>query len=114
MYRSLLKQNNLKHMFFIYFNFRLELRRYTLNSSNLWAKFRISKFEEETHICKNLKYLGFKELSLCHKLWFSNPYFFSTQCLRPYIFQAKYTDKSNNLSLKYQRFTPSGFKDLGI
>ena len=25
-----------------------------------------------------------KELSLCHKLWFSNLYIFSTQCCRPY------------------------------
>ena len=33
-----------------------------------------------------------KELSLCHRLWFSDPYSVS----------------SNNLSLKYQRFTPSG------
>ena len=54
-----------------------------------------------------------KELSLCHKLWFSNPYIFETQCLRPNIFQTKYTVRSNNLSLKYQRFTPSGSKDIG-
>ena len=24
------------------------------------------------------------------------------------------SDRSNNQSLKYQRFTPSGFKDIGI
>ena len=55
-----------------------------------------------------------KELSLCHKLWFSYPYIFATQCLRPHVFQNKYTVRSNNLSLKYQRFTPSGSKDMGI
>ena len=53
-------------------------------------------------------------MSLCHKLWFSNPYIFGTQCLRPYLFQTKYSVRSNNLSLKYQRFTPSGSKDIGI
>ena len=30
-----------------------------------------------------------KEFSFCcHKLWFSNPYIFATQCRRPLIFQA--------------------------
>ena len=28
-----------------------------------------------------------KELSLCHKLGFSNPYIFGTQCRKPLIFQ---------------------------
>ena len=28
------------------------------------------------------------------------------------LFQTKYTVRSNNLSLKYQRFTPSGSKDI--
>ena len=48
-----------------------------------------------------------KELSLCHKLWFSNPYIFATQC-------RKYFCWENNLSLKYLRFTQSRCKDLGI
>ena len=52
-----------------------------------------------------------KKLRLSHKLWFSNPYCFATQCV---IFKAKYTVRSNNLSLKYQRFTPSGAKDKRI
>ena len=50
-----------------------------------------------------------KKLSFCHKLWFSNPYIFATQRRRPFIFQ---TMKSNNLDLKYQRITPSDWKDI--
>ena len=33
---------------------------------------------------------------------------------RPLIFKIKNYDRSNSLSLKYQRFTPSGCKDIGI
>ena len=39
---------------------------------------------------KEWKYSVFqksKELSLCHKLWFSNPYIFATQCRRSLIFE---------------------------
>ena len=55
-----------------------------------------------------------KELSLCHKLWFYNPYIFSTQSCKPLIFQTINSVRSINLSLKYQRFTPSGCKDIRI
>ena len=44
------------------------------------------------------------ELSLCHKLWFSNPYILATQCRRPKLFQTMNTSRSNNLNLKYKRF----------
>ena len=54
------------------------------------------------------------ELSLCHKLRFSNPYIFTTQCRRPYIFQTMSSVRSNNTSLKYQSFTLSDCKDIGI
>ena len=54
------------------------------------------------------------ELSLCHKLWFSNPYIFTTPCRRPYIFQTMSSVRSNNTSLKYQSFTLSDCKDIGI
>ena len=43
-----------------------------------------------------------KELSFCHKLWFSNPYMFKTQCCRPLKFQTMKSVRLNNLSLKYQ------------
>ena len=55
-----------------------------------------------------------KELSLCNKLWFSNPYIFSTQCSRPLIFQTMKYVRLNNPSLKYQRFTPTSSRDIGI
>ena len=47
-----------------------------------------------------------KELSFCHKLWFSHFNIFTTQC------QTSNSVGSNNLSLKYQWFTSSGFKDI--
>ena len=50
-----------------------------------------------------------KGFSTCHKLWFSNPHIFANQCQRPEVFQ-----RSNNLSLKYHRFEPSGYTNIGI
>ena len=68
-----------------------------------------------------LEYLRFffkltepKDLSLYHKLWFSNCFFFATQCLRSLIFQAMNYVRLNNLSLKYQRLSPSSWKDISI
>jgi len=48
-----------------------------------------------------------KELSFCHKLWFSYPYILSFQCRTPKIFQTMNYFRSNNDSLKYHRLTPS-------
>ena len=46
---------------------------------------------------------------------FSNYYnFLIHKYHRPYIFQIMNSDSSNNYNLKYQRFTPSGFKDIEI
>ena len=53
-------------------------------------------------------------MSFCHNLWFSNPNIFATQCRIPKIFPTMNSVKSNKLSLKYKRFTPSGCKDIGI
>ena len=55
-----------------------------------------------------------KVLSLCHKLWFSNLFIFATHYCRTYIFQTMNSVRSINLSLKYQRFRPSGCKDTDI
>ena len=44
----------------------------------------------------------------------SNPYFFVIQCRRPLIFQTMNSFRSNNDSLKHQRFTTSDCKDIGI
>ena len=40
--------------------------------------------------------------------------FFATQCCRPLVFQTMNSVRSNNLSLKYQRFSPSYNKNKGI
>ena len=55
-----------------------------------------------------------KELSFCHEFYFSNLFIFATQCRRPLIFQTMNSVRPNNLSLKYQRFTSSDCKDIGI
>ena len=55
-----------------------------------------------------------KELSFCHKLWFSNPFIFITLFRRPSIFQTSNTVRSGSVSLKYQRFPKLGFWDLWI
>ena len=39
---------------------------------------------------------------------------FATQCRRPKIFQTMIYIRSNNLSLKYKRFTLSGCEDIWI
>ena len=55
-----------------------------------------------------------KNLSLCHELWFSYVYIFTTKCRSPLIFQPIYSARVYNLSLKYLRFTPSGWIDKGM
>ena len=55
-----------------------------------------------------------KELSFCHKLRFSNSYNLANRFPRPLIFQTINSGSPNSLSLKYQRFTPSGCKDIGV
>ena len=50
--------------------------------------------------------------SFCHNI--SNPFILASQCRRLYICQTMNSDKSNNISLKYQMFTPSGCKDIVI
>ena len=57
---------------------------------------------------------GTKELSSCNKLWYFNPYSFATRCHRPLIFYTINSVIVNSLSLKYQRFIPSRFKEKGI
>ena len=54
------------------------------------------------------------ELFNDHKNQFSNPYSIATWCCRPLIFQTMSYVGPNSLSLKYQSFTPSGRKDIGI
>ena len=53
-----------------------------------------------------------KKLSLCYKLWFSKSLQPNVEELR--YFKVKYSVRSNTLRLKYQRFTPSGCKNIGI
>ena len=56
-----------------------------------------------------------KELSFCHKLYFSNLYIFATQCRMTFdISNYEFCLSLNNLSVKYQRFTSLDCKDTGI
>ena len=64
----------------------------------------------KSHFIYNL----LKELSFCHKLWFSNSDNLTTRFPRPLIFQTINSVRLNSLSLKYQRFTPSRCLDIGV
>jgi len=63
------------------------------------------------NLCYFKPRLGFALTLLPNKknLWFLYLYIFTTQFHRPSIFLT-----INNLSLKYQRFTPSGCKDICV
>ena len=45
-----------------------------------------------------LSFVEQKELSLCHELWFSNPYTFGAHCRKPYIFLTMNSSRFKNLS----------------
>ena len=53
-------------------------------------------------------------MTLCHKLWFSNPNIFGTQCRKPLINQTYIFWSNKSHSLKFQRFTTLESKDIGI
>ena len=55
-----------------------------------------------------------KELSLGHKLKYSNPYIFKTRCYKPLIFQTQVIWLNRFHSLKYLRSTTFGSKDKVI
>ena len=64
----------------------------------------VKKDLKMTKICvKGTEFLSFKK---------SYPYILAT--CRPWIFKNINSVRSNNLSLKYKRFTTSGCKDIGI
>ena len=90
-------------------NFRLKNCIYTINTVitiKQWNEHRASSFFRFT-IRSRLK-----ELSLCQKLRFSHPNIFATQwTLDISNFNSVL---SKNIKLKYQNFTASGFKDVGI
>ena len=55
-----------------------------------------------------------KNLNFCHKLRFLNPYIMANQWRRLKQFQTIKYVCFNNLSLDYQRFTPTGCKDIVV
>ena len=55
-----------------------------------------------------------KELSLCHKIQFSNPYIYGTWWCKLLIFQTKIVWCNKTHSLKYLRSTVLGCRDIGI
>ena len=61
-------------------------------------------------IKKNL----FKGIESLPQTLISNHYIFGTKCWRPKIFQTMNSVRSNILSLNYQRFTTSGFSEMGF
>ena len=55
-----------------------------------------------------------KELSLCHKLHYSNPNIFRIGYCKPFIFQTQTIWSNRFNSLKYLKFTTFGSKDIVI
>ena len=55
-----------------------------------------------------------KEIEFLPRTLLSNFYIFGTGSCKPLIFQTINSVRLNSLSLKYQRFTPSGCKYIGI
>ena len=80
----LLYFNNIVHFIEYYLGFIINIERAIISS------------------CLNSDESAAKELSLCHKLLFSNHYIFGTKCCRPYIFQTMNSDGSSNQSLRYK------------
>ena len=54
-----------------------------------------------------------KDLSLCNKIWFSNPYFFVNQCGRPFIFWTRISARSKNPNFEISK-KHSGCKDIKV
>ena len=65
---------------------------------------------KKNNINKKQEKKELKEMSLCHKLCFSNLYVFATRCRRPSLFQTMNSVREKNLNLNHQRFAPSGGK----
>ena len=74
--------------------------------------YKVIRIRKSEFVAKT-KFL-WKELTLCNKLWFSNPYIFGFQSLKPLKFQTMTFVRSKNISLKSHRFTKLGSKDIGI
>ena len=55
-----------------------------------------------------------KDLSFCHKLWFSNSYNFATRSPRPLIFQTINSVRSNSLSLNLKGLHHKVAKTYGL
>ena len=86
-----------------------------LTGSTLWTRSSSSfDFTQNYEQSKFIRLHNIKILSFCHKLWFSNPYIFAIQSLRPKLFQSIIFFRSIQSSLKYLRITPSGYRNIVI
>ena len=79
-----------------------------------WIKLYTNDYTSKKETLDFFNYTLIKELNFCPKLWFPNFNIAATQCCRLLKFQTMNTVRSNNVSLKYQRFILSGCKDIRI
>jgi len=120
----------LRHKFIVYFFTALKNR--ISKDSTIWipAVYHVRKSFLLTHLInKSVRVIIYmteirlftskiffrermKKSSLCHKLWFSNLCNMMSHIID--ISNYVYSDGSNNQSLKYLLFTPSGCKEKGI
>ena len=97
------------------FNYKVDIYYYynllTKFGALIWFTSKVKLFPHLT-IFTNFSHL--KKLSFCHLLWISTPYTLATLCRSTLIFQTMNYVRTDILSLKYQRFVLSGYKDKGI
>ena len=83
--------------------------KYGFNAVNF-----VEKPFKNNQLSKTLIFDQKKELSLCHKFKFSNPYFFATWWCKPLIFHTLIIWSNRIHSLKCLRSSTLGYKDTGI
>ena len=73
-----------------------------------------SSYEDKTNVM--MIKITIHDDCYCYKLLFSYSYLLAIQCRRSLILQTMHSGRSNinNLIMKYQRFKPSGGKNIGI
>ena len=85
------------------------LYKFFVGNFFLWNRYRYISHTTKFMISFFVAFLDIKKFSeFLQQNQFSNFYIIGTRSRRPLIFQT-----INILSLKYQRYTPSGYKDIG-
>jgi len=102
---------NLSDYLILVFVLNLHIFKLRISLLTFFIRFLYLLSREFNHSSLNLSVT--KELSLCHKLWFSKPSILGTQYREPLIFQTYIIWSNRSHSLKCQRSTTLGCKNIG-